>query len=151
MKANISIFSLILLIIAGCARQMSWPELTKQSESPNRRFIVEIRENIKDTTDRHFRILLINTEENTKKSVFLSPDEGEPGTEEIYWSPDSNWFLVTGRKFAVALESILPNGERLYFLYDLKRNKAYCNSVQIIGAVNFSTNDLSRIGFTKPS
>lgn len=115
---------------------------TLRSLSPNENYRVTLKEK-KIFIDRNFILEMEDFEQNRKYSIFESPDEGLPtGSERILWSRNSEQFLLLGRKLHVHQDALLPNGEKLYLLYDLTTKTLKCNALQLTKYPQFTTNDL---------
>ena len=143
---------LAIFLLAACNNRTPWPgpwpELTATKPSPDGRYTVEIREMLEDTVDRRFKVILMNNATGSRKPVFISPDQGAPGTEIIHWSANSEWFLITGKNFGTVKEALRPGGQLIYLLYHVPEGEVFCNAAQIVDLPRFSTNDLSNAGFT---
>jgi hypothetical protein len=95
--------------------------------------------------DRNFFLRLSDLGSGNATNIFYSPDEGCPIDERIIWSRDGSRVLLVGREFCVDVNSILPDGQMLYLLYDLKSGNLKCNSNQQEKYPGFNRKDLEAI------
>lgn len=142
-----------VLLILGLVVSIFWkrsePTIPVSSQSPDKSVSVSIVESV-GQLDRNFEVVLETASElRVKRVIFKSPDEGLPGTERFLWSKDSRYLLLTGQKLFVEEEDILPNGERLYLLYDQRTDLLKCNAAQARHP-HFKLADLKSIDWEKP-
>ena len=139
-------FIFLLVLPIGCSNRVSWPELTLSETSPNKDYTVKVVEKVRKTFDRNFRVVLVN-KQGAEKVIFESPDEDRPGGEQLYWSADSQSFILTGPTFIVNPSSELKNGERLYLYYRISEDRLYCNATQTENYEGFSCSDLVGVDY----
>ncbi|MEO1764357.1 MAG: hypothetical protein AAFR83_20900 [Cyanobacteria bacterium J06629_18] len=81
--------------------------------------------------DRNFEVRLQRKRKKGFTKIFRSPDVSKPaGSERIIWSADGCRFGLFGRHFTSTKflqDFTLENGNILYLVYDLNREKAYCH------------------------
>jgi hypothetical protein len=99
--------------------------------------------------DRNFLLYAQSPIGSTETVLFLSPDEGPPGTERIVWSRDSRRFVVLGKKF-FAYGEPLVGGEQLYLLYDRETGEMWCNAKQRSDLPSFYLDELTDREWTAP-
>jgi hypothetical protein len=62
--------------------------------------------------------------------LFVSADEGPPGSERVVWSADNQQFLLVGRNFYLARDLKVNSGESIYMLYDIPSQSIWLNAPQ---------------------
>jgi hypothetical protein len=50
-------------------------------------------------------------------------------TGQILWTTDSSRFLLLGQRFCVQKSGELPNGQKLFFMHDVRTGQSWCNNV----------------------
>lgn len=130
MRTALTFLCLAALVLpTGCDWGKEGTKVTMTSTSPDRRSRLEMVE-ITGRMDRNFFLRLSDLGNGNTTNIFYSPDEGNPEGERIIWSRDGSRVLLTGRYFGVGTNAILPDGQILYLLYDLKSGELKCNSSQ---------------------
>ncbi len=107
--------------------------VSHRSKSPDGRYEVVIYEKV-IFIDRNFDLRLIDHTEQTKRVIFSSPDEGRPiGTEQIEWSTDGTYFLLTGEEFYLQEEDeiLMEDKRQAYILFHLPSDQLWCASSAI--------------------
>jgi hypothetical protein len=147
---------LILLLILAllCSCKLGKPDgyISFQEKSPNGCYSVQVRE-LENYPDRNFQLILINHTNNEKNVIYTSPDEGNKGSERIYWSTNNDYILLTGRQFFMDPKmnhATNKMGEQLYLLYSIASKELRCNSSQ--GNINrkkFTAEDIEKIVFSR--
>ena len=123
-----------LAVIAGFALT-DRSATTLVSLSPNEKLRVRLVE-LAWRLDRNFELELEDVASGRTMVIFRSPDEGLPiGSERVFWSRDSSRLLLVGRHFFVAGDVRTSTGEALYFLYDVRTGRAWCNAEPATRAV----------------
>lgn len=119
-----------MCLVAALFIVASREEVTTSMPSPDgwMRAILVDRPNL-PSIDRNFRVR-IERVDGVAETVFTSPDEAPSGigSERFLWSKDGTRLLLIGKRFWVRDGVKLRSGEVLYFLYDLRSEKAWCNS-----------------------
>jgi hypothetical protein len=127
-KHIIALISYVFLMMGlGCTRTT----VSLTSKSPSGKWEVSLSEHI-NYGDRNFDIFLKNTQNNTQKIIFTSPDEGGVGTEKIFWSRDNRAFMLCGKKFSISPKDKIKYKDdvEIYLLYDVEMGNIYCNATQ---------------------
>ena len=130
-------------------------DTTTRSLSPDdvwRVSLVEISPKV--NIDRDFTITLeelAHDRRPTQETLFKSPDEGRPvGSERFIWSKDSTYVLLVGRRFTVAQDIAVGNGEQAYFLYHVPSKRSWCNARQVNWLPAITPEILGAIDFVQP-
>jgi len=137
-----------LCLCSGCD---PWPESTRvflSSTSPDGKAQLDIVE-ITGRLRGRFFFRLREPQAGTAYNFFYAGDEGRPGPARIIWARDNSRVLVVGRRFLVPREAELPNGERLYVLYDFRTRKLRCNGTKQSGYETFRSADLEGVEWTE--
>ena len=97
--------------------------------------------------DINFRIRVQRIDQflvTSSEVIFDSPDEG--GLQgRFIWAKDGSRFVLVGSKFYVNEKAILPNGEKLYLMYDVQSGQVWCNAAWQKKFPPFSPADLQDI------
>lgn len=81
--------------------------------------------------DRNFDVTLEDVGAGAVRTVFASPDEGQPGTERVAWTADGAHFLLLGRHFYLTADSREePRPERPYLLMNVRTGQMWCDASQ---------------------
>jgi len=149
MRSTFTIVCLACLLSwTGCDWGKEGTKVTMVSNSPDRRRRLEMVE-ITGRFDRNFFLRLSNLDSGAATNIFYSPDEGRSDGERIIWSRDGSRVLLVGRYFGVGTNALLPDGQILYLVYDLKSGELKCNSSQQDKYRGFTTEDLKGIDWVE--
>jgi hypothetical protein len=99
--------------------------------------------------DRNFKVQLTTFRLGlvpVRRTLFVSPDEGPPGSERLLWSKDGRWLLLLGANFYGTDDACLASGDVLYLLVDTVSGTVHSNATQTRGP-RFTLGDLAGIDF----
>ncbi len=120
-------FLVLVMAVTGCGWKRSRVSLRSVSlDGTYELRLVELR-----SFDRNFEIHLRELK-NAKNDrlLFVSADEGPPGTERVVWLADNQQFLLVGRNFFLARDLKLNTGDSVYMLYDIPSQSIWLNARQ---------------------
>lgn len=110
-----------------------------KSFSPDGSHQIVVKQQPIQSMMRNFRIIVIDESTREEHQIFYSQDQ-PPGIslEYFVWSADGRFAALIGDQYHVVPgsthhyvvpRSILPNGLTLFLVYDLEKDRVYCNTM----------------------
>jgi hypothetical protein len=101
--------------------------------------------------DRVIEVRLESLVDGSSRVLFRSPGiGGPPGTEQLIWSADGHFLLLTGRHFFVKANLFLEGGDQAYLLVEASTGKTWLNTAERSDHPPLTQEQLKSILFTEP-
>ena len=103
---------------------------TLVSDSPDGAYRAIVRERMpRLSIDRNFRLYLVDRKTGAQRLIFTSDDQSTLiNRERLIWNEDSSRIALIGDRYFTVPEANLPNGEIVFLVYDVVRQKLWCNT-----------------------